>query len=384
MANQTIKKILWLNWKDIYHPDAGGAEKIQHEICRRLVQNGYEVTLLTSIYPDAAPSGKIDGYQVLRMGNAKSTHTFLARSYFSKHLKNQFDLIVEEVNTAPYLIKSVSGNEKVVIYYNQLAREIWFHLLKFPLNLIGFVFLEPIATWIQALLQRRNNLTMLAISESTKQDIARFGFKKDLIKIFSMGIDNQPLANLTDSASKETDFTVLFHSSLRAMKQPMEVFKAFNLVHKTIPEAKLWISGGGDQTELKQFAQENNFDEKVIFFGRTSDSQKLELMQKATVLCSTSIKEGWGLIVTEANSMGTPAIVYDADGLRDSAAAGGNWVVPKNNSEALAQKLIELNSIFKNQTDEYETWRQQVWQKSKLVNYDQCYNDFVKYALEGK
>lgn len=38
-------RILWLNWKDIRHPEAGGAEVYTHEIAKRLVEKGYEVTL---------------------------------------------------------------------------------------------------------------------------------------------------------------------------------------------------------------------------------------------------------------------------------------------------------------------------------------------------
>ena len=30
------------------------------------------------------------------------------------------------------------------------------------------------------------------------------------------------------------------------------------------------------------------------------------------------MREGWGLVVTQANAMGTPAIGYDVPGLRDS------------------------------------------------------------------
>ena len=36
----------------------------------------------------------------------------------------------------------------------------------------------------------------------------------------------------------------------------------------------------------------------------------------------TSIREGWGLNVIEANAMGTPAIVYPVGGLVDSTVDG--------------------------------------------------------------
>ena len=41
-------------------------------------------------------------------------------------------------------------------------------------------------------------------------------------------------------------------------------------------------------------------------------------MAEAHVLLMTSVREGWGLVVTEANACGTPAVVYNVPGLRDS------------------------------------------------------------------
>ena len=56
----------------------------------------------------------------------------------------------------------------------------------------------------------------------------------------------------------------------------------------------------------------------------------------------TSVKEGWGLIVTEAGSQGTPAIVYDVDGLRDIVVESETGVIfnSKNKPEELAKKII--------------------------------------------
>jgi len=51
-------------------------------------------------------------------------------------------------------------------------------------------------------------------------------------------------------------------------------------------------------------------------FGPGIAGQTIGLLQKSHVLAVTSVKEGWGLVVTEANPQGTPAVVYNVDGLR--------------------------------------------------------------------
>jgi glycosyltransferase involved in cell wall biosynthesis len=58
---------------------------------------------------------------------------------------------------------------------------------------------------------------------------------------------------------------------------------------------------------------------------------------------STSIREGWGLNVSEAAALGTPALGYAVPGLVDSLAASGGATVPPN-PEALGEALIDFFS----------------------------------------
>jgi len=365
------KKILWFNWKDINHPFAGGAEVVTHELCKKLVQEGNQVTLLTAMYPNAKEADTIDGVKIIRVGANKYLHSFQANLYYKKNLKNKFDIIIEVVNTAPYLVNFSKGKEKLFLFYHQLARQVWFFETKFPLNYIGYYFLEPFACFLQNMLQA----VTITISESTKKDLIKLGAKAENIRIITEFIENKPLVSLEKSIKKNQIFTVLYHGSLREMKRPEEVAKAFGLFVKKQPNSQLWISGGGDQSKLIEIAKSSNFFDKVTFFGRTSEQQKLELMQKSSVLCATSVKEGWGLIVTEANSMGTPAIVYNVDGLRDSAKSGGNWIVEEN-PEILAVCLENCYKLFVENPKEYKEKCSEVLEKSRQHTIQQSYKDF--------
>jgi len=363
------KKILWFNFKDIKHPEAGGAEIVTHEIGKKLVQEGHEVTLISPMFQGSEQSEIVDGIKIIRVGKSKLGHYPAAIKYYLQNLKNKFDIIIEEVNTIPYFINFFTGKEQVFLYYNQLAREIWFYQMRQPLSLIGYI-IEPIYTWIQSIFNNK----VITISESSKQDLMRFGFQAKNIDLMTMFYQSKPLEKYAPE-SKEKTFTVLFNSSLRPMKRPIEVFKAFDILAKKHDKVQLWVSGGGDQTELKEFAKTNNFLDKVTFFGFTPEEKKLQLMQSASVLCSTSLKEGWGLIVTEANTMATPAIVYDVDGLRDSARAGDNWVVQPN-PEALAAELENLYAIFNEDRVMYDQKCEEVLEKSYNNTIEQCYADF--------
>jgi glycosyltransferase involved in cell wall biosynthesis len=377
-----IKKILILNWKDIEHPRAGGAEIVTHKIAKEMVKNGHDVTFLTARYKNSKEKDNIHGIKIIRLGNT-ITHYPLAIWYYLKNLKNQFDIIIEEVNTIPYFINLVKGKEKVVLYYNMLARKIWFYQFFQPFSTMGYL-LEPLYTFFQS----RFNNQVLTISESSKKDLLRFGFKSKNIHIFSMWQENPALKKVQDSLQKEEKFTVLFHGSLRPMKRPIQVFKAYKIFLEKLDKesletssTQLWVSGAGSKLELENYAWKNEFLDKVTFFGKTTEQEKLELMQKSTVLAVSSLKEGWGLIVTEANSMATPAIALDVDGLRDSAGLKGNFVV-KNCAQAMAEKFFELYQIFSKQPEKYQEIRKEALNSSKQLSFKKAYKEFMQVVLE--
>ncbi len=53
--------ILIYNWRDIRNPDAGGAEVFTHEVARRWVESGNEVTMFTSAFGGCKKEEVVDG-----------------------------------------------------------------------------------------------------------------------------------------------------------------------------------------------------------------------------------------------------------------------------------------------------------------------------------
>lgn len=380
------KNILVFNWKDIKHPNAGGAEVVTHEILKKLISDyECEVTLVTALYHNSSKFDQIDGVKVIRVGKGKLTHSVVSLFYYIKNLRGKYDIIVEEVNTAPYFISFFSKQEKVFLFYHQLARLVWFYEFGKVAGLIGYLLLEPVSLILQALITRLKNIKAITVSQSSKNDLARFGFDKKNIQIIREGIQNNPLDKF-EIGAKEEVFTVLFHSSLRQMKRPVEVLEAYNLFikgSKVHENSKLWFSGEGSQIDkLKRMCSEYNLQDFVTFFGRTTDNEKLDLMKRATVLCSTSIKEGWGLVVSEASSMGTPSICYNVDGLRDSTAFG-KGVVCKPNSLALSIELGHLFQTFTDNNSKYIQLCQETLASSKTLTFSNSANDFARIINTG-
>jgi glycosyltransferase involved in cell wall biosynthesis len=361
-------KILWLTWKDINHPRAGGAEVVCDELAKRLVADGHEVTILTARFKGAPSKESIHGYSVMRVGGRWSVYWHAYR-YYAKYLKGWADVVIDEVNTVPFFAK-LYVKEKNVVLIHQLTNSIWFYEMSFPLNLIGYL-LEPL------MLRLLNDREVITVSESTKRDLLRHGFKESKIHIISEGT-NIPPAQDIEHIEKYPKPTMLSFGSLRPMKRTSDIVTAFEIAKKKLPELQLIVAGtavnGYGKRVLAQI-QNSPYADSITYLGPVDQATKIEIMQKSHVLAVTSVKEGWCLVVTEANSQGTPAVVYDVDGLRDSVRDGQTGVVCKTNTPAsLGHAIASLLS----QPDKYTTYRNNAWEWSKTITFEKSYEDFKK------
>jgi glycosyltransferase involved in cell wall biosynthesis len=143
----------------------------------------------------------------------------------------------------------------------------------------------------------------------------------------------------------------------------------------------LWLVGDGPkryQQSLVKLARNLRIEDHVVFWGHVPAADKHRLMAQADALLMTSIREGWGLVVTEANACGTPAIVYDVPGLRDSVLNESTGLVvppsPRNLSAAMLRMTADpaLRSRLAAQA---KTW-------SSTFSYDKA-AILVEHALVG-
>lgn len=361
-------KILWFSWKDWLHPQSGGAEIVSREIAQRLVKDGHEVIFFTAGYPGAKSEEKRLGYKIIRRG-CRYTVYLHALWYYWRHLRHWPTLVIDEMNTLPFFTKFYISQSNFILSY-QLCREIWFHQMLFPFSLIGYL-IEPFYLYLVS------DQLVLTESESTRQDMGKYGFDKKRIGVFPVGLEHQPLSSLA-GLKKYSRPTLLYVGSLRSMKRPRDVIAAFNLAKESIPQLQLKIAGGADQRTERNFTRliaQSPYAQDIEYRGRVTQTQKIRLMRQSHLIAVTSVKEGWGLIVTEANSQGTPAVVYDVDGLRDACKhQRTGLVVPASPSE-LATGVIKL---LQNK-DLYRKYQRNAWRDSFNYNYDQTYQVFTKH-----
>lgn len=369
--------ILWLAWKDYQHPERGGAEVVLRELMQRQVAEGHQVTLLTAQPPGTPKHEVLDGIEIVRVGNNRFVHPLMALAYYLRHLRGKFDLVIETVNTAPYFSLLFRGQTRAVAFYHQLARDIWFLETKPPLNYLGYYILEPVATWVLA----RAGTPLITISDSTKRDLARFGWDTGRIHIISEGIEMEPVADLSQ-VKKFPRPTMLAFGTLREMKRNLDQVEAFELAKQHIPDLQLKIAGDASnaygQQVLARIAKSRFKADIEHIARRATHEEKVMLMRRSHVFTSTALKEGWGLTITEAASQGTPSVVYDADGLRDSVIHHHTGLVTTRTPAAMAQGISDLLA----DKSLYAKLQRNGWEWSKQITFDQSYKDF-KQIMEA-
>jgi glycosyltransferase involved in cell wall biosynthesis len=340
---------------------------VNEELAKRLVRNGHEVMILTSAFDGADTTEMIDGYKVIRIGN-KWTVYYKAYTYYKKHLIGWADIVIDEINTVPFFAKFYV-RENNILFIHQLCREIWFYQMIFPLDIFGYI-LEPL--YLRTLSDSR----VMTVSASTKKDLIRNGFREDKIRIISEGIDIAPVHDL-DMINKYEKPTILSFGSLRAMKRTHHIIRAFAIAKRTNPNMQLIIAGDYESPfgkKIVRLAKQSKYYSSISFLGRVDADKKIELLQKSHILLATSAKEGWGLTITEAASQGTPAIVYDVDGLRDSVRHNETGIISQDgNPQAMAESIV---SLFDDKA-KYDRMRRSAWRWSKEITFEKSINDFL-------
>lgn len=366
-------KILWITWKDHLHPEAGGAEVVCHELTQRLVADGHKVTLLTARYPGSRQHESLDGVDFIRVGSNRYIHPLSAGLYYLRHLRNKFDVVVEEIQgCAPYFAVFFGRSSKRFLFYHQLARKNWLYEVKAPFSYVGHYILAPIATRLIAL----SRAPVITVSESTRQVLARYGFNARHTHIISEGLHFAPLKTLTE-VRKYHQPTMLSFGAMRAMKRTLDQVKAFEIAKRSIPDLQLKIAGsssGAYGQRVLEYIAHSPYRDSIDYVGRVSDHEKARLMQQSHVITVTSVEEGWGLIVSEANGQGTPAVVYDVEGLRDSVHNGQTGLTTGQTPQDLAAGVVQVLQ----HPDQYDQFQTKAYDFSKTLTFEHSYQDFKR------
>ncbi len=348
-------RFLMLNWRDPKNPISGGAERVSLVYLKEMVRRGHEACWFAYDFPGAAREEMFEGIKIVR-GGGKGSSIPEARRWYRR--QKHFDLVIDQHHGIPWFAPWWAKTN-CVAYIHEVLGPIWDSFYPWPVSVVGR-WQEHWTHWLY------RNVPFWTPSDSTRKLLQRHGVRK--IHVFPNGTDATPLACLEPKQLKPP-LRLMVVSRFAPNKRVDHAIKAVKVLLQRGVDIHLILVGTGEmEPALKQLAGGSGIREHIEFTGLLDEQKKDDQLRRAHFLVHTSVREGWGLNVIEANAMGTPAIVYPVGGLVDSTLHNETGLVTRAETpEAMADSILEIAKS----PEKYARLRVNAWNRSKTLQWNQ-------------
>jgi glycosyltransferase involved in cell wall biosynthesis len=295
----------------------------------------------------------IEGIQVVR-GGGRGVSVLKARQWYCQQPK--FDLVIDQHHGIPWYAPWWARTN-CVAYIHEVLGPIWSSFYSWPLSALG----QCQERWTHWLYRA---VPFWTPSASTERALRAHGVRS--VTVLANGTDATPLPALGDKPLAKP-LRLVTVSRLAPNKRVEHALMAARLLLQRGLDIQLTVVGAGDvEGRLKQLAADPVFRGQVRFTGSLSEAAKNEELRRAHLLVHTSVREGWGLNVLEANAMGTPAVVYPVGGLVDSTVHGQTGIIA---SAETPESVAEAVAALAKSPETYERLRMNAWERSKAFQW---------------
>lgn len=348
------KIILVLSQRDIMHPYAGGAEWFIHNVSKEIAKEVHLVHLSSWNEKQNMREEWIDGIHYIRKGNGLFSVILEGIKFYFKNRK-EIILVIDHSNTHQFFTFLWARSKRVFLIH-QLSQEIWEYFLG--------KFLGKIMKFMENFLLLLSRGTTITVSNSTRIDLENKGFKK--VYVCPQGNANKysELPNI----DKKEDY-LIYMGRLVPYKRVEDAIMLAQKLNK-----KIYIVGHGSkryEAYLEEFSENLGVDCEFLGFLKKQD--KDDLAERAHMLIMPSIREGWGIVVTEAGNLGTPSLVYPVNGTIEITDYGNTGFVAAEISwESLLDRYNKITQ------EEYIRMREKAFDFSIKFNWSNAAKEFEK------
>lgn len=314
-------RVVFLAWRDLAHPLAGGSEVLIDRLAGGLSERGHDVSLLCG-----GPVGP-RSYRVERTGGTYGQYVRTPLRALRQHRGS--DLVVDVANGLPFFSPLWRRGPSLCLV-NHLHRDQWGLWFPRPVAALG----RSMETTVVPALYR--NQLFMAVSESTASALVGLGIRPEAIRVVHNGVDPCRAAPCGDQPTKSREPLFVALGRLVPHKRFDVLLRVWEKV-RPLTGGRLVIAGEGPERDRLQAAAGPG----VSLPGRISEAAKHELLAAAWVFLHPSLVEGWGLVVMEAAVHHTPTVAFDVPGLRDSVVAGEGGLLTGSEDE-LARAWVSL------------------------------------------
>jgi glycosyltransferase involved in cell wall biosynthesis len=332
-ASAGVRRIHVLAWRDLDDVEAGGSELHIHEVARLWAAAGLEVTMRTS-WAQGQPSEAIrDGYRVIRRAGRHIVFPRAAAAELFRRTGPR-DVLVEIWNGMPFLSPVWNPGPRV-IFLHHLHAEMWSMTLGPKLGALGELFERRVAPP----LYRRSAIATL--SESSKRElVGELGFSPHRVTVVHPGVD--PRYSPGGRPESPAPLVVAV-GRLAPVKRYDALVRAAHAARRLVADLRLEIVGEGFERPLiESVVDELDAGAWVTLRGSVTEAEKIDLYRRAWIIASASVREGWGMTLTEAAACGTPAVATGIAGHQDAVLDGVSGVLAGHDPDALGAAMARV------------------------------------------
>lgn len=333
-------RVAMVNWRDPWHPEAGGAETYAWEMALGLLRRGAQITYVTARADGQTAAESRDGIQIVRLG-ARFTVYPLVLAWLLRR-RRSFDAVVDCQNGIPFFTPWTLPRRVPIFCVMHHVHDTQFGVHFSPaMAAVGRLLEGPVAR-----VAYRRHLS-IAVSQSTERAMAeRLGWTGPVC-IIPNGLSaaafdrpaGEPATRLP--SAPEPPATVTWVGRMVAHKR---VDRVLDVAARLGPAGHVIdvIGRGPSGAELAERVASRGLAEVVRLRGYLPEESKRAAVAASALHLNTSQGEGWGLCVLEAAALGVPTVAYDVDGLRDAVRHGvTGWLVePGERIEDVVERAL--------------------------------------------
>jgi glycosyltransferase involved in cell wall biosynthesis len=321
-----LRRIDVLAWRDFDDPEAGGSELHAHRVVSAWSAAGLDVSMTTSSVPGGRRVVRRDGYRVIRRAGRYSV---FPRSILSGAVGRigTGDGVVEIWNGMPFF-SPVWSRSPQITFLHHVHDEMWKLVLPRGLADAGHFLEHRIAPPFY----RKGRIVTL--SQSSKAEIVeRLRLPADRITVTPPGVEPR----FTPGGERSAVPLVVAVGRLVPVKRFHLLIDALVRLKARHPDLRAVLAGEGyERPPLEALIRSHGAEGWIELRGYVDDDALVDLYRSAWVVASSSLREGWGMTVTEAGACGTPSVATRIGGHEDAVVDGTSGLLVDTTDDMVA------------------------------------------------
>ena len=326
-----IERIHMVAWRDLDDPEAGGSELHAHEIAKRWAAAGIEVTQRTSGIAGQGSSVQRSGYRAERRSGRYGVFPSVIGGGLSTR-RDPGSALVEIWNGMPFFSPLWFRGPRITVLHH-VHDEMWQMTLPGLLGSLG----DTIERRLAPPFYRRERIVTLSAS-SRHEIVERLRLPPDHVVVAPPGISSRyrPGSNRHDRP------LVVAVGRLVPVKRVDLLIKELAQVRRRVPDLEAVIIGEGyERPALEALRRSLGADTWLSMPGFVEEDKLISWYQQAWVVASASLREGWGMTLTEAAACATPSVATNIAGHRDAVSHYHSGILVDDVS-SLSTGIIEV------------------------------------------